>query len=75
MKINFRNNKKTWVQLTDGSVIHVKFLLEKSYNKLDIDIKSHKLWRFDSKSTLEISATDKRILNFNKRFNKKNNNK
>ena len=75
MKINFRNNKKRWLQLTDGSAVSVTFLLEKLYNKLDIDIKAHKLWRFDTKNTSEISSTDKRILNFNKRFNKNNNNR
>jgi ribosomal protein L31 len=74
MKEIFRNSKKTWIQLTDGSVISTKYLFEKSYNKLDIDIKAHRLWRFDSKNTSELSITDKRILKFNKRFAKKNNN-
>lgn len=75
MKANFKNTRKTWVQLTDGSVISVNYLLEKIYNKLDVDIKSHKLWRFEAKNLSEMSSTDKRILNFNKRFNKKNNNR
>jgi ribosomal protein L31 len=73
MKISFKNNNKTWIQLTDGSAIKSDYLLEKSHNRLDIDSKTHKLWRFASKNIAELSSTDKRILNFNKRFNKKNN--
>ena len=75
MKAILKNKKKTWIQLTDGSVISVNYLLEKSYNRLDVDIKSHKLWRFEVKNISEISSTDRRILNFNRRFNKKNNNR
>ena len=71
MKISFRNSKKTWIQLTDGSAVGSNYLLEKVHNRLDIDLKSHKLWRFASKNVSELSSTDKRILNFNKRFNKK----
>ena len=47
MKKTFKNSKKIWIQLTDGSVISTKYLVEKSYNKLDIDLKAHRLWRFD----------------------------
>jgi|TARA_B110000967_G_C18765410_1_gene500122 ribosomal protein L31 len=74
MKKNFKNFKKTWIQLTDGSVISMNYLLDKSYMKLDIDSKSHKLWRFNSKNVSELSSIDKRILNFNKRFNRNKNN-
>lgn len=73
MKKIFKNSKKIWIQLTDGSVISTKYLVEKSYNKLDIDLKAHRLWRFDSRNSSELSVTDKRILKFNKRFAKKNN--
>lgn len=73
MKISFKNNNKTWIQLTDGSAIKSDYLLEKSHNRLDIDLKTHKLWRFAAKNIVELSSTDRRILNFNKRFNKKNN--
>ena len=41
MKISFRNSKKTWIQLTDGSAIGSNYLLEKVHNRLDIDLKSH----------------------------------
>jgi ribosomal protein L31 len=71
MKISFKNNKKTWIQLTDGSAIKSDYLLEKPHTRLDIDSKAHKLWRFALKNISELSSTDKRILNFNKRFNKK----
>lgn len=71
MKISFKNNNKAWIQLTDGSAIRSNYLLEKSHNRLDIDSKVHKLWRFALKNTPESSSTDKRILNFNKRFNRK----
>ena len=71
MKISFKNLKKNWIQLTDGSVISSNYLSDKFYNRLDIDVKSHKLWRFESKNLSEISSTDKRVLNFNKRFVKK----
>jgi ribosomal protein L31 len=71
MKISFKNLKKTWIQLTDGSVIFSNYISEKSYNRLDIDVKSHKLWRFESKNLSEVTSTDKRVLNFNKRFGKK----
>jgi ribosomal protein L31 len=73
MKTNFKTVNKTWIQLTDGSVISTKYLFEKRYNKLDIDVKAHKSWRFYLKSSLELSFTDKRIINFKKRFNKNNN--
>ena len=75
MKVNFKNKKRTWVQLTDGSVISTNYLLEKAYTKLDLDIKAHKLWRFNVNNVTELSNIDKRILNFNKRFKKKNNNR
>lgn len=71
MKISFKNRTKTWIQLTDGSVIISDYLFEKTLNRLDIDSKTHKLWRSASKSLSEFNFTDKRILNFNKRFNKK----
>jgi len=71
MKISFKNLKKNWIQLTDGSVISSNYLSDKFYNRLDIDVKSHKLWRFETKNLSEISSTDKRVLNFNKRFGKK----
>ena len=71
MKISFKNLKKTLIQLTDGSVIFSNYISEKSYNRLDIDVKSHKLWRFESKNLSEVTSTDKRVLNFNKRFGKK----
>ena len=75
MKVNFKNKKRTWVQLTDGSVISANYLLEKAYTKLDLDIKAHKLWRFNANNVTELSNIDKRILSFNKRFKKKNNNR
>ena len=75
MKANFKNKKRTWVQLTDGSVISTNYLLEKAYTKLDLDIKAHKLWRFNANNVTELSNIDKRILSFNKRFKKKNNNR
>ena len=75
MKVNFKNKKRTWVQLTDGSVISTNYLLEKAYTKLDLDIKAHKLWRFNANNVTELSNIDKQILNFNKRFKKKNNNR
>jgi ribosomal protein L31 len=74
MKKIYKKFKKTWVQLTDGSVISVHYLLDTSYMKLDSDSKSHKLWRFDSKNVLESNSIDKRILKFNKRFNQNKNN-
>ncbi len=61
MKISFKNLKKTWIQLTDGSVIFSNYISEKSYNRLDIDVKSHKLWRFESKNLSEVTSTDKRV--------------
>jgi|TARA_B100001758_G_C18297626_1_gene550533 ribosomal protein L31 len=75
MKVNFKNKKRTWVQLTDGSAISTNYLFEKAYTKLDLDIKAHKLWRFNVNNVTELSNIDKRILNFNKRFKKKNNNR
>ena len=48
MKANFKNKKRTWVQLTDGSIISTNYLFEKAYTKLDLDIKAHKLWRFNA---------------------------
>jgi hypothetical protein len=74
MKINFKIARKTWLQLTDGSVISSQYLFEKSCNKLDVDAKANKLWRFDLKNGLELSSIDKRIINFNRRFSKKKNN-
>jgi|GEM_PF-3009421 len=74
IKVNFKIAKKTWLQFTDGSVIASQYLFEKSFNKLDVDAKSNKLWRFDLKNGLELSFVDKRIINFNKRFGKKKNN-
>ena len=75
MKVNFKNKKRAWVQLTDGSVISTNYLLEKAYTKLDLDIKAHKLWRFNANNVTELSNIDKRILNFIKRFKKKYNNR
>lgn len=74
MKKKFKNFRKTWIQLTDGSIISMSYLLDKSYIKLDIDSRSHKLWRFNSKNVLELNSIDKRILNFNKRFKLNKNN-
>lgn len=74
MKKNFKHFTKSWIQLTDGSIISMSYLLDKSYMKLDIDSKSHKLWRFNSKSVLELNLIDKRTMNFNKRFNRNKNN-
>jgi len=74
MKLKFKTKNKTWIQLTDGSIILVKYLFEESYNKLDVDIKAHKLWRLDIKFDSRLDFIDKRIISFKKRF-KKNNNK
>jgi len=74
MKTKFKTGNKTWIQLTDGSIILTNYLFEKSYNKLDVDAKAHKLWRLDTKFNSELNFSDKRITSFKKRF-KKNNNK
>jgi len=74
MKTKFKTENKTWIQLTDGSIISTKYLFEKSYNKLDVDVKAHKLWRLNIKSNFELNFIDRRITSFKKRF-KKNNNK
>jgi ribosomal protein L31 len=74
MCVNFIKQSKSIIQLTDGSVITTTYLLENVYTKLSIDSRSHKLWRFDlTKNVLELTSMNKRVFNFNKRFNKKNN--
>lgn len=73
MRTNFKTAGKTWLQFTDGSAISSQYLFEKSHNKLDVDAKSNKLWRFDLKKGLELSFVDKRIVNFNRRFGGKKN--
>jgi len=74
MKSKFKKKNKTWIQLTDGSIISTKYLFGESYNKLDVDIKAHKLWRPDIKFDSRLNFIDRRIISFKKRF-KKNNNK
>ena len=71
MKVSFRSLKKGCFQLTDGSVIFLSYLFEKDHNKLDIDLRSHRLWRFNSKEVRSLSLIDKRIMKFNSRLIKK----
>lgn len=72
MFVNFIKYNKALIQLTDGSVIKSSYLFESPYTKLSVDSRSHKLWRFDlSNNFLELTSIDKRVFNFNKRFNKK----
>jgi len=72
MKLRFKTKNKTWIQLTDGSIISTKYLFKKSHNKLDIDIKVHKLWRLDIKFNSKLNLIDRRIISFKKRFKKNN---
>ena len=72
MCANFLKQRKSVIQLTDGSIITTTYLLENAYTNLSIDSRSHKLWRFDStKNALELTSINKRVLNFKQRFNKK----
>ncbi len=71
MKTSFKNHKKVWLQLTDGSAMLTDFLYEKSYEKLTIDVRSHKSWRFSSEILSRSFFSDKRTIKFNSRFNKK----
>jgi hypothetical protein len=66
MKTKFKTENKTWIQLTDGSIILTNYLFEKSYNKLDVDAKAHKLWRLDTKFNSELNFSDKRITSLKK---------
>jgi hypothetical protein len=72
MCVNFFKQRKSVIQLTDGSIVTTTYLLENPYTKLSIDSRSHKLGRFDStKNVLELTSINKRVFNFKKRFNKK----
>jgi hypothetical protein len=72
MCVNFFKQRKSVIQLTDGSIVTTTYLLENAYTKLSIDWRSHKLWRFDStKNVLELTSINERVFNFKKRFNKK----
>lgn len=71
MKVSFKNVRKCCFQLTDGSVVFSSYLLEKDYNRLDVDVRSHRLWRFKVDQAKALSLIDKRIMKFNSQFNKK----
>nr|YP_009476614.1 ribosomal protein L31 [Chroomonas placoidea]AVM81107.1 ribosomal protein L31 [Chroomonas placoidea] len=63
-KFHFKKNK-IWAQLTDGSIVNLNVFSKSTKLKLNVDIKSHCLWK--ENNTFIVNKDYKEI--FLKKFN------
>nr|YP_009476718.1 hypothetical protein PsulMt_p035 [Proteomonas sulcata]AVM81211.1 hypothetical protein PsulMt_p035 [Proteomonas sulcata] len=68
MKNQFKIEKKKYLQLTDGSIINIDYISKNVYFKLDVDIRSHKIWQFNKTGLSLSGAEEPHLLKFKKKF-------